>query len=825
MTARVFSAMTVVLATAGLARALPAGGEKGEPDGALKLAEDGRALLPVVIAESAAEDTRSVAEELARYLGRMSGATFDVRTGDGSRGIVLGTLAEFPDPHLDQPLAVRRTFHGREAYAIRTEPRRLRLIGATPMGASHAAYRLLEHLGCRWFFPAGAWEVVPSTPALTVRLNETDRPAILSRRIWWGYGSFDGRCRADYEAWARRNRMASSRKIWCGHAWQSIIAANKKTFDAHPEYLALVKGKRRGPQFCVSNGEVRKIAVRWAMDQFRRRPALDMVSMETSDGSDHCQCQRCRKLGGISDRAFGLANEVARAVAKAYPGKMVGMYAYNDHCEPPSFALEPNVYIQSTAGFIRGRYTFDELMVLWPKVCRDMGFYEYFSVWLWDFDMPPGGNAASLRHVRQRIRRYAELGATSVDCESGNNWGLHGRGYYVANRLMWDPRTDVDAVLSDFHEKAFGPAAAVMKRYYERLDAGGEPLVSEHLLATALRDLAEASRLARGRPDVLERLGQLKQYLHYVRLRWDHDRAAGKDARAELALAALTHVYRNRYTYMNHWAAMRNQWVRRAAKELDRPQWLTNPPWKDAEPTTPEETERQFRRDMERFQPQPLEQRTFSADLVPSGLTTEKPAASSQSYQRAARYALFSRGGEPLEMRITTGVIAWYRDRPDARYAITDGAGKQVVAGRLPQDGNSHPLNVPVPAPGLYWLDFNDQAAGWRIEAAPGKAVCLALRRGSHPLHMGHMQRMYFHVPTGTRHIDYYWKGGPHEVCGPGGKVLSKVASSGKFVRVAVPPGADGKAWSLTKLCLGHLWFFNVPNYLAASPDALLIPK
>ena len=65
-------------------------------------------------------------------------------------------------------------------------------------------------------------------------------------------------------------------------------------------------------------------------------------------------------MGSVSDRAFGLANEVARAVAREHPGKMVGMLAYNDHCEPPSFPLEPNVYVQLTAGFIRGRHTFDE---------------------------------------------------------------------------------------------------------------------------------------------------------------------------------------------------------------------------------------------------------------------------------------------------------------------------------------------------------------------------------------------------------------------------------------------------------------------------------
>ena len=791
----------------------------------LELARDGKALACIVVSESAGEATKRTAAELAGYLGRITGATFDVQAGDGSRGIVLGTLAEFPDPALRKPLAIRGAFDGKEAYAIRTEPERLRLIGATEMGVSHAAWRLLEHLGCRWFFPAGEWEVVPSRPTLAVRLDETDRPAVLSRRIWWGYGCFDARCQNDYQAWARRNRMASSRKIHCGHAWQSIIAANRKTFDAHPEYLALVKDKRRGPQFCVSNPEVRKIAVQWVLDQFRRRPGLDMVSVETSDGSDHCQCEPCRKLGNISDRAFGLANEIARAVAKAHPGKGVGMYAYNDHCEPPSFPLEPNVYIQSTAGFIRGRYTFEELMTVWPKVCRDMGFYEYLSVWLWDFDMPARGNGSSVRHICKRMRRYAEVGATSIDCESGNNWGPHGRGYYVANRLMWRPGADVKALLKDFYEKAFGPAAAVMERYYERLDRGNEPLVSEHLLALALEDLAEASRLARRRPDVLARLGHLKQYLHYVRLRWDYDRAADKDAKRELARAALTHAYRNRYTYMNHWAAMRQPFLQRAAKQFDRAAWLTKAPWKDAKPTTPEETEAQFREDRRRFRKQAVRERTFSADLVPSGLTTKDPPASRQAYQRGARYALLSRRGEPLEVEITTGVIAWYRDRPEARYAVTDGAGKEVAGGRLPQDGKAHALKLPVPAAGLYWLDFDDQAAGWGLRVAAGRAACLALRRASHPFHMGHMQRMHFYVPTGTKRIDYYWKGGPHEVRGPEGKVVSKVTSSGAFVRLPVPPGADGKAWSLTKLCLGHLWFFNVPNYLAASPDALLIPR
>jgi len=62
-------------------------------------------------------------------------------------------------------LEIRNTYDGREAFVIRSEEKRLLLLGATDMGASHAAMRLLEHLGCRWFFPAREWEIVPLMPS------------------------------------------------------------------------------------------------------------------------------------------------------------------------------------------------------------------------------------------------------------------------------------------------------------------------------------------------------------------------------------------------------------------------------------------------------------------------------------------------------------------------------------------------------------------------------------------------------------------------------------------------------------------------------------
>jgi hypothetical protein len=125
----------------------------------------------------------------------------------------------------------------------------------------------------------------------------------------------------------------------------------------------------------------------------------------------------------------------------------------------------------------------------------------------------------------------------------------------------------------------------------------------------------------------------------------------------------------------------------------------------------------------------------------------------------------------------------------------------------------------------LYWLDFQDRGAGWNIKTKAGRPAVLVLQRSERTVHLMQSLRMYFYVPRGQREIHYFWDGEPHEIRGPDGKVVARVSERGKFITVAVPEGAAGKAWSLTRLLPGQLWFLDVPNYLAASPDALLVPR
>src|SRR5688500_2373476 len=64
---------------------------------ATKLAEQGRALQPVVVAPTASASVRESAKTLANYLGRIGSTEFAIENGDGTKGIAVGLASDFPE--------------------------------------------------------------------------------------------------------------------------------------------------------------------------------------------------------------------------------------------------------------------------------------------------------------------------------------------------------------------------------------------------------------------------------------------------------------------------------------------------------------------------------------------------------------------------------------------------------------------------------------------------------------------------------------------------------------------------------------------------------
>ncbi len=828
----------VLMILAALTAALPSGRCGAEE---VVLADGGRAFMPVIIADDATERQRELADELAALLEEMSGAQFEVAVGDGLTGIILGTPDQFPVPGWREALAIHG-HDGREAYGVRTGAERVLVIGATDLGLDRGITRLLEELGCRWFFPGEAWRIIPHRRRLAVDLDLTDRPAMYSRVIWWDWGPWDQRARADWERWQRRNRLGGSLQVRAGHSWQRIIRENRQAFDEHPEYLALTPHTdeetgettltRDGHKLCISNPEVVELCRRWALDYFAANPDEDMVSMEPSDGSGHCECADCRAMGSVPERVHWLTNTVARAVAERYPGKLVGTLAYNLHSEPPSFHMEPNVYVQVTAGFTRGRYSFDELVELWAEHASNLGVYEYLNVWAWSRDLPGASRGANVEYLAERIPWYAQHGVTTMSCESGANYGPDGLGYLVASHLMWNPQADVLAIRDDFYRRAYGPAAEPMRRYWERFDGGGKPLVSDHLLALQYADVAEASALAADRPDVLRRLEDAKLYLHYVGIMRALDLPQDEQERLDTVFALLNFAWRTRHRYVVHSTGIRGRYATYYLGSIEEPEnwsWAKHredAAWCTGEDYTADEVEALFAEDMAHYAVQEFEERTFSDDLVPVGAPPMPGGPRARQIFQGARDIIWLSEGEPIRFRLLTGYIAHYRDRRPTEWQVLGADGDTIAGGKLPLDGEWHDIEVTVPAAGRYTVHVADFGAGWQLDYAPGTHAVMPLLRGVtiYPLG-GSTGAQYFYVPPGTKRIAYYVRGGAHQVLDGDGNLVAEIAAQpGNVVTIDVPEGQAGRVWCLANLMWRQLWLFNCPPYVATLAEDIVAP-
>ncbi|MBI2933784.1 MAG: DUF4838 domain-containing protein [Planctomycetes bacterium] len=459
---------------------------------------------------------QQAAQELQTYLGSMSGRTWSVQSSDiQDPAIRLDVNAALPE------------FAGRndEAVKILADPDGIRITGKTPIAARHGAYLLLEKLGVRWFFKHSAWEVVPDTLADPGPFSELHEPDFLYRRIWHPVSVDNDR----FARWKARNRLDGAASYEVRHSYADIAPASE--YAAHPDWF-LPEG---GPplQLKPDHPDIVDRAIAYARGQLAAAntsswDSLDRlppgaVPISPNDGLGWSPpYNESTDWQIITDKVFYLANEVAKNVQNDFPGQYVSVYSYSLYAGIPTSPLEPNLLVQIATSFDKTPLSFTERVEGLAAKGVALGIRDYYDVNVWYRDYPPQDFYKLLR----AIPWYAARNVKVYNAEAGDGWGARGLLYYAAGKLYWDPGADVNALLQDFYQKAFGPAAPVMGRFYERW-LGGQK-VNHRTLALAFQDLSEAEALAAGNAAVLERLRHVAYWMRHVWLwyrrgLWDTD--------------------------------------------------------------------------------------------------------------------------------------------------------------------------------------------------------------------------------------------------------------------------------------------------------------
>ncbi len=457
------------------------------------LVERGRARASVVVSAEPTFVERYAVSELVGYVRKMTGVELPVGPAPqpGRLPIYVGSAAR---QRLDQ---ARWKDLGEDGFRLKSGTGGVYVAGAHDLGTLYGVYQLLEkHLGVRWFMPGELGEVVPHTD--TLRLGTFDETETPSFRVRW----------IESGPWALRQKMNVSVDVegrpvginwrWSFHTHFKLIPP-EKYYDQHPEWFALVNGKRRRPvpgkqgqQLCTSNPELIEEMARRINQLFDEDPSLDILAVAPQDGGGFCQCAKCVALdeqrppdqawhAQYSRRLAIFNNEVARRVARKHPDKLLKVGAYAMYLRvplDPDYRPEPNLAIQVCHTYscnshpvqsrrcVGNTKYFRGELEHWARIAKHLFIYEYYNKGAW------GGLPYYQVHlIRQDMPYYHRLGVEGFYTQpAGREWSACGLNHYVAAKLAWDVHLDVDKLLEDFYEKFYAEAAEPMRAYWQRLE-------------------------------------------------------------------------------------------------------------------------------------------------------------------------------------------------------------------------------------------------------------------------------------------------------------------------------------------------------------------
>jgi len=479
---------------------------------------------PIIVFKNAPARTRDAAVTLAEYIEKISGQKPAILDGEPQplpeRAIWIGvqpavkTLfpkTDFDFKNAEETLIVANEKHLVIAGRDRWDPAHTEAKGRLAMktgiqqeyGTANAVYSFIqEQLGVRWLWP-GEEDVIKRERLTIAPMERRYHPQIRARggmivRTSLGDNKEDGP-----ELWARFQRIQlDSMDMSGGHGfsdwWEKYGATHPDYFAAAPDgSRTAVKERASNTKLCASNP---KVWQQWLEDvslKIRSDPLLSVINVSPNDGytSGHCTCANCLawdhpdgekmewvfsgkvKFQGVSqtNRDVRFANTLARLLKERFPDRdlFVLLNAYGLARNPPiGIAPDDNVIISSVANFHMRSPKERELPMQqhagWAATAKHL-------MWRPNLGSPAGLSwgmpDVAMTQAGEDFRFIAEHHAVGLYFDLfWLHWANQGPHYYALAHLAWNPQADVAAVMDDYYERGFGPAAEDVKAYWQLLE-------------------------------------------------------------------------------------------------------------------------------------------------------------------------------------------------------------------------------------------------------------------------------------------------------------------------------------------------------------------
>ena len=526
------------------------------------IADKGHSDWRIVTRENPTPPEQLAAEELQRVIAQACGCALPIVTAltppagpeialGGARG---GQAPSDPDG---------------EALKVHIAPDRIDIGGAGPRGVLYGAYEFLERcLGARFLtpkktyvprrehlsVPEGAFEATPSLRWRIEPYKCVRDPIFQARaRINMGNSPLEGDA-------ALQEALGHGYPYAYGHSIAAIVP--DELFDAHPEYFPLRDGRRehgRYHQRCLTNPDVKRMAINWAKKRLRDNPGQRMIAIGQNDTypdqPNNCLCPACRALDEREGTPMGslltFVNAVAEAIEPEFPNVTVTTLAYRyTRKAPRTVRPRKNVaivlcsieccfshpisshcganYHDGPIGLVSND-AFVEDITAWSAISDKLLIWDYIVNFAHYLAPHPNLNA-----LAPNMRYYIAHRAQGVYPEGAHeNVGVEMDSLraYVICRLMWDASRSAWNESLEYLSAYLGAAAAPVIRWlrlfndYVRdrnIHLSTYRVPDDEMFPRALIDRADelfdqAEALAADE-DALEEVRRMRMTVRYVRL-------------------------------------------------------------------------------------------------------------------------------------------------------------------------------------------------------------------------------------------------------------------------------------------------------------------
>ena len=430
------------------------------------LAKNRSAIAKIV----ATEYTRA-ADILADYLKRITGGAFSIQSYTNYLPNLI--LRKWEDsPH-------------RDGFRYYIYDKDIIFEAPNAQAAVFAVYDFLETVcGCRYY--TSTEEYVPFDANLTVEFSRRECiPQLDYREVY--YRDFFNPEFAEKHKMTAEGARHQVWGTWC-HSFQEFLDPDIY-FDKHPEYYALYQGKRVGKnaQPCLSNPEVFDVMVANIEKAMAEKPECDFWSISQNDNDAYCSCENCRAIDEAEGTPMGSVLTFVNKVARRFPHKTISTLAYwYTRKLPKTIRPEKNVHImlcniEANRGLPietddMSRDSREELLA-WEAVCPHISLWDY-CIQFRNLVSP----FPNLRVIPKNIRFFIDHNVKMLFSQSNREYeGEFSalRGYLLA-KCMWEPNIDEEAVIWEFCEGYYGPAAKAILTYigevHNAMEAAGGAL-------------------------------------------------------------------------------------------------------------------------------------------------------------------------------------------------------------------------------------------------------------------------------------------------------------------------------------------------------------